>query len=159
MRVVSAAIAVGLVAAMSLAAAPAANASVPPASYLVGNYGCIRVSNGANSYDILDFSRPYAVANYAGTSELYWGADVQKAVNGRWVNVNANAVDGAFSTIWGHKGAQLTPIYWGNTANNDGVAAYVSGQGTYRVVGMTYWWNGKVWSVSNLSLLQCTFSG
>ncbi len=141
---------------LSTTGAASAATTSAPVSYAYSYNACTNWQDGANSQGIIDLSRPISVLNYTGTSYLYWAAQVQILVNGRWYVVGNYA--GAYAHIWGHSGTSLTPIYWADKANNYGVSLPVPSGHSYRVVGLTYWWNGKSWFLSNSSLVvACNF--
>jgi hypothetical protein len=145
------AIAIALLTCTGIVAAPGAGASVAPATYNISSWGCQHLITGT-----MDFSRPVAVAHYTGTTYLYWQAELQQVVNGQWIKVID--LDGAYAHIWSYSGQLLTPIYWGDTANNYGVLVNTFSPGTYRVIGMTYWWNGTSWFYTSSQALEtCTF--
>jgi hypothetical protein len=43
----------------------------------------------------------------------------KQSSTGVWTNLGS-PVDGAYAHIWGYSGTNLTPIYWGDKANNYG---------------------------------------
>jgi hypothetical protein len=136
--------------------APAASAATVPASYALSFNACTRVQDGTSVVGYMYTSRPVAVAHYTGTTELYWDGTVQVDIKGTWQNLES--VGSAYATVWGAQGTSLTPINWGNQANNYGVVAGLPNGYSYRVIGYTYWWTGKAWSVSNATLVtMCNF--
>ncbi len=148
--VLSLAAAASICGGLLIATSQGAGASTPATTYNTFNWGCTGI---AGYYGTLDFGRPTAVANYTGTSRLTWVAMIEVVQNGRWVNYEYIS---SYSTIWGHSGTQLTPIYWNNTANNYATGVNVPTGHTYRVVAATGWTIGATnYDVSQV-LLSCS---
>jgi hypothetical protein len=139
---------------LALATTEGASASLAPATYSGALASCTTIQGGGNNLGYVDAGRPIAVAHYTGTSYLYFTAYIFAYEGGKWVSVGSGA--SAYAHIWGQQGQQLTPIYWGNAANNYGFSFAVTPGYSYKVVGETDWWNGSSWFTSNdQSLVQC----
>lgn len=158
-RVISASAVAAAVIASIVIAGPA-QATTQPTVYASVNGGCTRVAVGGVNYFNMNIDRPYAVANYTGTTYLFWQAQIQVlGANGVWYTNSSVTTGGAYAHIWGKSGSYLTPIYWGDTANNYGVVyteAGVSSGAVVRAVGITSWWNGSKWFIQSTTVLsQC----
>jgi hypothetical protein len=110
-------------------------------------------------YGLITVHRPTYVANYTGTTELYWDAAVYELNSaGQWAGIGT--VDGAYATIFLHSGNQLTSIYWGQELPGAGKQITVSNPEGHRflVVGETYWWTGSHWyEYDRTTLGACQF--
>lgn len=149
----------GLLVALSalLLGTTAANAATPPVTYAFSFNSCTTIQNGATTSGLMDLSRPITAAHYSGTTYLYWAAQPQAVVNGVWTNLGS-PIAGAYAHIWGYSGTNLTPIYWGDRANNYGVGITARPGHQYRVIGETYWWNGRSWFASDRRVVvMCRF--
>ena len=92
----------------------------------------------------------------AGHLRLNGAGQVQMLARGTWHNLGS--YEAAYAHIWGYSGTQLTPIYWGDSANNTGVQFQVPLGASYRVIGQTYWSNGSSWFTSDSRMVAgCNF--
>ena len=98
----------------------------------------------------LNYARPFAAASLRGTTELEWTADIQVLLNGQWVDLGDYTTTTA--TIWVPDGSQLATIYWDDSPFNFTAGIIVTPGYTYRVFGLTWWWNGSAWFASNSTL-------
>lgn len=141
---------------IGVVSATAASAALPPVTYSRAYNSCTTVQNGNNTVGYMDGSRPIDATHYTGTTYLYWVGQVQVAANGQWYNLESGG--GAYAHIWGFSGNQLTPIYWADAPNNYGFSFVLPVGHSYRVVGVTSWWNGHSWFTSDRTVVVgCNF--
>ena len=176
-----AAIALGMVLACGLASASTAGAATVPATYTSGA-GCqvfsqntteatnpnipqgllgLTADTPKDTFATVDVHRPVSVANYTGTTWLYWDTHVYELNSAhQWASLGTIA--GAYASVFFHSGNQLTSIYWANAAppasDNTGFDINNPEGHRFAFVGETYWWNGVSWFYSNgTSLGECQF--
>ena len=136
------------VAAISLDAVPA-GAATPATTYADGGVtGCVRI---AGYYSQINYHLPTAVADYVGTSDLYFAAEVY-ALDPRTDGLTyIETVNATYARTWVHVGTQLKAIYWGSRLPGSGAAIYLPPYGniTYVIFGHTEWFTGKRWALTS----------